>query len=285
MPVRVGEVVGIDLIGRIDALEVGERSLAFWGLGQVGVAIKGPTGVLYVDPYLTDSDGEGGSLPRTFPPPLAPAEVTNASAVLLTHVHIDHTDPHTVLPLSEASPDARFVAPFTSNDTLVEAGLDEKRILVPEIGKPVEIAGSRITAVPSAHTELERDPERGYLYLGYVIEWNNVNVYHAGDTVVYDGLIETLSAWDIDVAFVPINGRDYFRTGRGIVGNTDFRETTELTETLEFGLIVPTHYDLIEGNTVDPGHFVSHLYGLNPMRPQKLLRPSELLYFVKDPDG
>ncbi|MDQ3942300.1 MAG: hypothetical protein M3254_04285 [Actinomycetota bacterium] len=36
---------------------------------------------------------------------------------------------------------------------------------------------------------------------------------------------------------------------------------------------------------VDPGHFVSHLYGLNPMRPQKLLRPGELLYFVKDPDG
>jgi L-ascorbate metabolism protein UlaG (beta-lactamase superfamily) len=240
---------------------------------------------LYVDPYLTDSDGEGGSLPRTFPPPLAPAEVTNASAVVLTHVHIDHTDPHTVLPLSEASPDARFVAPFTSNDTLVEAGLDEKRILVPEIGEPVEIAGSRITAVPSAHTKLERDPKRGYPYLGYVIEWNNVTVYHAGDTVVYDGLIETLSAWDIDVAFVPINGRDYFRTGRGVVGNTDFRETAELTETLDFGLIVPTHYDLIEGNTVDPGHFVSHLYGLNPMRPQKLLRPSELLYFVKDPDG
>ena len=58
-------MVGIDLIGRIDALEVGGRSLAFWGLGQVGVAIKGPGGVIYVDPYLTDSDGAGGSLPRT----------------------------------------------------------------------------------------------------------------------------------------------------------------------------------------------------------------------------
>jgi len=81
-------VTGIGLIGRIDALEVAERSLAFWGLGQVGVTIKGPTGVLYVDPYLTDSDGEGGSLPRTFPPPLSPHEATNASAVLLTHDHI-----------------------------------------------------------------------------------------------------------------------------------------------------------------------------------------------------
>jgi L-ascorbate metabolism protein UlaG (beta-lactamase superfamily) len=276
-------VVGIDLIGRIDALEVGAHSLAFWGLGQVGVVIKGAGGVIYVDPYLTDSDGEGGNLPRTFPPPLAPEEVTNATAVLLTHVHIDHTDPDTVLPLSEASSEARFVASFTSSDTLVEAGLDEDRILVPEVGVPVEVAGARVTALPSSHTELEHDPERGYPYLGYVIEWNDVTVYHAGDTVVYDGLIETLSAWDIDIAFVPINGRDYFRTERGIVGNADFRETAELTETLDIGLIVPTHYDLIEGNTVDPGHFVSHLYGLNPMRPQKLLRPGELLYLVKDP--
>ena len=272
----------IGLIGRIDALEVEGRSLVFWGLGQVGVAIKGPTGVLYVDPYLTDSDGQGGSLPRTFPPPLSPGEVTNASAVLLTHDHIDHTDPDTVLPIAEASPEARFVAPFTSRDTLVTAGLDADRIFVPTVGEPIEVAGARVTAVPSAHTELERDPERGYPYLGYVVEWNGVTVYHAGDTVVYDGLIETLSAWRIDVALIPINGRDYFRTSRGIIGNTDFREAAELAETLDFGLIVPTHYDLISGNTADPGHFVSHLYNLNPMRPQKLLRPGELLYFVKE---
>ena len=277
-------MTGIGLIGRIDALEVAERSLAFWGLGQVGVTIKGPTGVLYVDPYLTDSDGEGGSLPRTFPPPLSPHEATNASAVLLTHDHIDHTDPDTVLPLAGASPEAHFVVPFTSRDTLVGSGLEADRIVVPEVGEPLEVAGARVTAVPSAHTELEHDPERGYPYLGYVVEWNDVTVYHAGDTVVYDGLIQTLSAWRIDVALVPINGRDFFRTTRGIIGNTDFREAVELAETLNFGLIVPTHYDLISGNTADPGHFVSHLYGLNPMRQHKLLRPGELLYFVREAD-
>ena len=57
--------------------------------------------------------------------------------------------------------------------------------------------------------------------------------------VVGIGLIETLSAWDIDFAFVPINGRDYFRTERGIIENTDFRETAELAETLDIGLMVP----------------------------------------------
>jgi L-ascorbate 6-phosphate lactonase len=219
-----------------------------------------------------------------FPPPLDPAEITNASAVLLTHVHIDYTDPDTVLPLSEASPEARFVAPFTSRDTLVEAGLDEGRIVVPEVGEPLAISEATVAAVPSAPTELEYDPERGYPYLGHVIEWNGVAVYHAGGNVVYDGMVQTLSAWDIDLAFVPINGRDFFRIQRNIISNTDFREATELTETLDIGLIVPTHYDLIEGNLADPGRIVSHLYAMDPMRPHKLLRPGEILYFVREAD-
>ena len=140
--------------------------------------------------------------------------------MLLTHVHIDHTDPDTVLPLAEASPEARFVAPFTSRDTLVEAGLDEGRVVVPEVGEPLEVSGATVTAVPSAHTELEYDPGRGYPYLGYVIEWNGVTVYHAGDTVVYDSLVETLSAWDIDLAFVPINGRDFLQDKRETLSGT-----------------------------------------------------------------
>ena len=107
-------------------------------------------------------------------------------------------------------------------------------------------------------------------------------MYHSGDTVIYDGLIERLSEWDIDAAFVPINGRDYFRTREDIIGNTDFRELAELAETLDFGLTVPTHYDLFARNAAAPGHFVSYLYKLNPARRHKILRPGELFYFVKE---
>ena len=270
------------LTDRMNEVELLDRALAFWGLGQVGVAIKGPTGLLYVDPYLTDSDGEGGRLERSFPPPLEPKEVTNASAVLLTHDHVDHTDPETLLPLASASPEARFICPSTSRDTLEEAGLDRDRITVPEVGEPLEVAGATATAVPSAHTELERDPEGGYPYLGYVIEWNGVTLYHAGDTVIYDGLMETLGRWEIDVAFVPINGRDFFRTREGLAGNTDYREVAHLAEELDFGLVVPTHYDLFAFNAVDPGYFVSYLYSLNHERRHKLLRPGELLHFVRE---
>jgi L-ascorbate metabolism protein UlaG (beta-lactamase superfamily) len=260
---------------------VAEGSLAFLGLGQVGVAIRGPGGTLCVDPYLTDNGGGGERLERNYPPPLRPDEVTDASAVLLTHDHIDHTDPETVLPLAAASPGARFFAPFTSRDTLVGAGLDGGRVTHARAGEAFEVAGARVTPVPSAHTELEEDLERGHPYLGYVIEWNGVTVYHAGDTVPYDGLLETLGRWAIDVMFLPINGRDYFRTAQNIVGNTDAREAVEVAEALDVGLVAPTHYDLIPGNTTNPAHFVDLLYRRNPKRPFKLLLPGEIFYHLK----
>lgn len=240
---------------------------------------------MYLDPYLTDSDGGRGRLQRSFAPPLRPDEITDASVILLTHDHVDHTDPQTLLPLAEASPRMRLVAPFTSRDRLVGAGLAEGRVEVPRVGEPISVAGATITAVPSAHTDVDHDPTKGaqgYPYVGYVIEWNDVTVYHAGDTVVYDGLLEKLSAWELDVVFLPINGRDYFRERRGIVGNMDFREAAHLAEELDVGLIVPTHFDLFEFNGEDPGHFVSYLRSLNPARRHKVLCPGETLYFVKE---
>jgi L-ascorbate metabolism protein UlaG (beta-lactamase superfamily) len=103
--------------------------------------------------------------------------------------------------------------------------------------------------------------------------------------VIYEGLLETLSAWRLDVAFALINGRDYFRTKirtkRGILGNTDFRGAAELAEALGITVIIPTHYDLFKANGEDPGNFASYRYRLNPMRRHKLLRPGEAHYFVR----
>jgi len=273
---------GARLIKRLGATEPAPGALVFLGLGQVGVGIRGPGGTVYVDPYLTDNAGGGERLGRNYPPPLRPDEVTDASAVLLTHDHIDHTDPETVLPLAAASPGARFFAPFTSRDTLVGAGLDGGRIAQARAWEAFEIAGARVTPVPSAHTELEEDLERGHPFLGYVVEWNGVTVYHAGDTVPYDGLVEALGQWWIDVMFVPINGRDYFRTRQGLVGNADAREAVEMAEALDVGCVVPTHYDLISPNTANPAHFVDHLYRRNPRRPFKLLAPGEIHYHLSE---
>lgn len=268
------------LVERVDKLEVQPNSLGFYGLGQAGVIIRGPEGAIYVDPYLTDNDGSGGHIERNFPPPVDPADITNAAGVLISHVHIDHFDPQTLGPLAKSSQEARFYAPHTCD--LSQAGIEPERTEIPEVDRKFTVGGASVTAIPSAHTGLEYDPERGYSYLGYVIEWNGITVYHSGDTVIYDGLLDTLRRWDIDVVFMPINGRDYFRTAQDIVGNTGFREVAELAETLDIRMTIPTHYDLIPPNTENPAYFVDYLYERNPDRHYHLLRPGELYYYVKE---
>ena len=93
-------------------------------------------------------------------------------------------------------------------------------------------------------------------FLGFVIDLGGVRIYHAGDTIHFDGMEETLAPLGIDVALLPINGRDAERERRGIVGNLDHREAAWLGSRIDAGLLVPMHYDLFARNLGFPGALV-----------------------------
>src|SRR5207245_8920203 len=86
-------------------------------------------------------------------------------------------------------------------------------------------------------------------FLGYVIELGGIRVYHAGDTIRYDGMIETLRGLGVDLALLPINGRDAEREARAVVGNLDHAEAADLAADAGIPAIVPMHHDTIRGNT------------------------------------
>jgi L-ascorbate 6-phosphate lactonase len=113
--------------------------------------------------------------------------------------------------------------------------------------------------VAAKHEEFDQHPTLGYPYLGYVLRLGGLTIYNAGDTIPYEGLVETLQPLAIDLAFLPINGRDYFRTSAGTIGNCDYREAAELATAIGVDTAVPVHYGMFAGNTVPPGHFISYL--------------------------
>ena len=43
------------LVEQIDNTPIIPNSLAVWGLGQMGLVVKGPDAVLVIDPYLSDT--------------------------------------------------------------------------------------------------------------------------------------------------------------------------------------------------------------------------------------
>jgi L-ascorbate metabolism protein UlaG (beta-lactamase superfamily) len=277
---------GKDLIAQMNGLAVPPGCLALWGLGQMGVALKGSNGqVVYIDPYLTGelrtpTSTEFGV--REFPPPILPSEITNASLVLCSHEHSDHTDPATLGPIAAASPQAKFVITGWSQHLLDKAGIAPERRIVPTVMQPMQFGDLRLTALPSAHYAVEEDAAKGHRWLGFLIEWNGVTFYHSGDTIIYPGYLEMMKTLPkIDVGMLPVNGRDAYRDSYGWTGNLLPLEAAWLSQQLGWDVLIAGHNDLFIWNTVGAGELPDALRRLNPRQKMHVLQPGELYLYVR----
>jgi L-ascorbate 6-phosphate lactonase len=97
-----------------------------------------------------------------------------------------------------------------------------------------------------------------------VIELGGARLFHAGDTVDYPELAGHLRELDVDLALLPVNGRDAAREAEDIVGNLDPAEAADLAGRAGVDVAVPMHYDMFAVNLGDPGRFVSLLRRRHP---------------------
>ena len=223
-------------------------------LGQAGFLIEAAGARLAIDPYLSNSVAEqfGAQHARQVPVVATPAALAPLDLVLLTHAHLDHTDPQSLVPLAAASPAAAFLAPFESRALLREWGIDSRRIIPPP-GVWSELApGLEIRAVPAAHVALERDAKGESRYIGYLLRSGGVTLYHAGDTIPHPEIFESLAGERIDCALLPVNERNFYRDREGIVGNMSVREAFRMAADLGAATVVPLHWDMFSSNSVHP---------------------------------
>lgn len=275
------------LVRQINKTQVMPNALAVWHLGQEGVVIKGNSQrILYFDLYLSHSveelaDSEEGKFKRNFPPPIDPTHITNADNLFITHHHLDHLDPHTIVPLYQASPHMKIVVPYPHQRILLDLGLAPENIIPVKAGEAYCFDNIEVYPLAAMHEQFEQDQEGNDHYVGYVVKMDNICFYHAGDTLVYPELIQQLKEHQIDIAYVPINGRDYFRNRQGIIGNMNYREAIELVSEIQADIVIPCHYDLFEENYENPSHFVDYLYRYYRQQKFKMMVPGELFYYLK----
>lgn len=248
------------LIERIREKKVEPGCIAFWWLGQMGWCVKTCSHTLYIDLFLSLYKNK-----RNFPPALIAEEIDNADIVLCTHDHIDHID-HPILPkILEASPGASLVVPKIAVDELVDSdGIERSRIVPAGAGEPLEVGGCRVTPLKAKHESFDYSEDYGYPYLQYIIEVDGVVLYHAGDTLLYDGMQSELTKWDIDIAFVPINGRDAMRFRRNCMGCMTWQEAADLCGELNVKLACPGHWDMFSDNSENPYLFTDYLRAKYP---------------------
>jgi L-ascorbate metabolism protein UlaG (beta-lactamase superfamily) len=279
---------GKALIEQMNRITIVPDSLAIWGMGQMGVAIKGPDGIIYIDPCLTNvvfDTFHDERWTRGYPSPLDPHDITNAGYVLCSHEHLDHLDPQTVGGVAVASPGAKFLVTGWSVDILSEADIGPERVMVPRVGEPMTLPGTslKLTTIPASHYEKEYDEEKGYRWFGFILEWNGVVFYHGGDTIIFPGYIDLLKGLPkADVAMLAMNGRDWFREERmNAVGNLLPEEGVQLAQELGWDVLIPGHNDLFPHNAIPMAQITGAFEKFGPRQKYKFLQPGELYYYVK----
>lgn len=230
-----------------------------WWLGQSGFLLQWEGRHLLFDPYLSDS--LTAKYARTDKPHVrmtarvvAPERLDFVRVVTSSHNHTDHLDAETLHPLFRANSDLTLVIPEANRAFVAERlGIDPSLPVGLDAETSAEIAGFRITGVPAAHEELDRDEAGRLRHLGYVVQFGPWTVYHSGDTVRYEEMAETLRRWDLDVAILPINGR---APERRVAGNLSGPEAARLAKDAGARVVIPCHYEMFQFNTASPGPFV-----------------------------
>lgn len=268
---------GPELIDEIQQTRPAPGSLVVWWLGQSGFLIKSPEGLLAVDLYLSEHltrKYEGTEKPhvRMTRAPLRGADLRGVDLVLASHKHSDHLDPGTLPDLMAASPDALLVVPEALVEYARTLDIPPDRIQGIDAGNTLERAGFRVRAIPSAHEGLDTDALGHHLYLGFVIEAEGRRLYHSGDTLAYESLLDQLGHDPFDAMFLPINGRD---PARGVPGNMSAAEAVEIAVRARPRYVVPHHYDMFTFNTVPIEAFAKKSRGVSPGTESRILRCGE----------
>ena len=227
-------------------------------LGQSGFVLRFASATVLIDPFLSPHRD------RLIPAPFAPSEANGFDIVACTHEHSDHLDLEALPQIADASPNARFVIPEPCVEMVMAAGIPGDRLVGMQPSQPVECFGLTVHAVSARHglhpadaynfgQELSSGLTR---YLGYAIQAGRISVYHSGDTIDFDGLANCIRDLHVEIALLPINGRDSEREAMDIVGNLDAVEAAQLAADSGVKVVVPMHYDMFAANVGFPERLV-----------------------------
>jgi len=247
-----------------------------WWLGQSGFLIQWQQKHLLIDPYLSDSltkkyaDTEKPHI-RMTEKVIVPERLDFIDIVTSSHNHTDHLDAETLKTLLDVNPKIKMIIPEANRRFVVNRlGCDSEFPIGLDDGETVNLGDFSFTGVPAAHESIEFDDAGRCRFMGYIVKFGPWVVYHSGDTMWYPGIEENLKPHAVDVAILPINGKD---PERKVAGNLNAEEAVKLGKLINAKLVIPCHYDMFTFNTADPERFIdaAHEY----MQPYQVLQCGE----------
>ena len=269
-----------ELIMEMDSLINDKNHFHLWWLGQSGFLLQWKGKRILIDPYLSDSLTR--KYAATDKPHRRMSELTmypdllkNISVVTSSHNHTDHLDAETLIPILKNNPDIKFIIPEANREFVVErikcetgfpVGLNDRR--------SITIDEFTFHGIPAKHNEIERDEKGNCKYMGYVIGFGKYKIYHSGDTLWFDEMVDLLKPFSVDMALLPINGN---KPERKVAGNLNCKEAVELGKAINAKYVIPCHYDMFTFNTADVNDFIKEADKIS--QPYKVLKGGERFTF------
>ena len=249
-----------DLIYEIDSLAQDSKSFHLWWLGQSGFLLQWKGKRVLMDPYLSDSLTKKYAATdkphiRMSERVIDPELLENISIVTSSHNHTDHLDAETLVPVLKNNPGIKFIIPEANREFVAERVKCEKEFPVGlNKGRSATVDEFTFHGMPAKHNEIERDENGNCKCMGYVIEFGRYRIYHSGDTLWFDEMVDLLKPFAVDVAILPINGNDPLRK---VAGNLNGEEAAKLGKAIGAKLVIPCHYDMFTFNTANVNEFIA----------------------------
>ncbi|WP_395740657.1 MBL fold metallo-hydrolase [Prosthecobacter sp.] len=256
--------------------------LHVWWLGQSGFLVQWAGERLLFDPYLSDSlttkyAATDKPHVRMTERCIDPRQLTGISRVTASHVHTDHLDGATLVPLAAANPGFRLYLPHPIMDE-AQKRLGDAEVTFCGIGDhDVYVEhGWELRGVIAKHNEVLRDAQGDCHYTGFLVKCGPFTLYHSGDTLWHEDILKMVCEHPCDLMLLPINGN---KPERRVAGNLNGTEAAALARAGNARLVVPCHYDMFEFNTESPAEFVNACERLQ--QPYQVMRCGEKLEIRK----
>lgn len=168
-----------------------------------------------------------------------------ADLILITHSHYDHCS---IKDIEKVRNDgATVVIPADAQSKITK--ISNVKIQIIEPGEEIKFGNVRVEALPAYNLDKEFHPKKEG-WMGYLVKYKDVVVYHAGDTDKIPEM-EKLTGYGKQgnefIALLPISGK--------YVMNVE--EAVEAAVLMSTDLVIPMHYGAgVAGTLVDAEKFV-----------------------------
>lgn len=203
----------------------------FW-LGQAGLLFEFNGVRVMVDPYLSNSvEKVEPKNYRRLPIDESYFDI-KPDILILTHNHLDHTDPETLERMFSKHSDICILASYNAWQTARKFGGDNNYIMFNR-GTVWTEKGIKFEAVYAEHSDDKA--------VGVIISYGGRNYYITGDTLYNKRVINDINI-PVDVVFLPING---------VGNNMNMTDAAHFAEEIKAKTAVPIHFGMFDSLNAD----------------------------------